>query len=547
MADPNKKVRRGERLQGIPAAAWNGFVDASKARRNDLVNNGAGPNALGDTRQTGIVLVQNVGDALVDQFGVLGLGPPIILPADNEAEFVRRPTFEGDVPVKATHGARFAILLEPIASGDIGKAVVSGVTVGRVHVTTAQLADPPMRAEIDDTDSSRLALSASGPAEVLWQETLEAEGDAWALLRLGGVSALSDCTGLMWLDPGLDCVTFEIKAGVGRCAAVVADGPVYGGYDDDESCWIGEDTLATDMDDWIPRYYLPDCASTQPRLTLTGPGSGGTVVCGVYKGCRDGSLVFSVGGAAACGGTADPCADNSFEVLVACAEPTTRWWCVEDEGVSSCVAACVEPVGAVSGPFDTQAECLATCGDPWWCVADTDCEADPTRCVQSEAEPVGVTICSGPHDSFAECHDVCQSDGDGSGGGSVGTDCCGNALPQTLYLTITGSTASCLNGIIPLVYVGGQEWMGDSACGPDGQSGTVRWRLTCIGNQFTLVPYCHVTFPSDNEYLMGGGGVDPTPACGDAVASGTLTPLEHPTGVGCDGTDGAGGSWVVTI
>src|SRR5262245_58278479 len=172
--DVNKKLRRGEQ---IPHEAFNRFLDAADI----ALRNRVGARTGRGFAQTGIILVRNTTAGLVDQWGVLGLSAPIITPAENVDQFQSRVTFDGVAP---NFAGRFCVLQEPLAAGEIGRAVISGVTVGKVFVTTAQIAAPPSGAEITAGNTTRLELTDSGTAEVLWVETLAAQGTAWALLRI---------------------------------------------------------------------------------------------------------------------------------------------------------------------------------------------------------------------------------------------------------------------------------------------------------------------------------------------------------------------------
>ncbi|HZT82276.1 MAG TPA: hypothetical protein VFA26_18760, partial [Gemmataceae bacterium] len=159
--DAFKKVQPGQRLK-ITAEAFNAFVDAARAVRE---HKQFGTDASQFFRQSGIVKLRNASGADQGRFAVLGLTEPIILPADNLDEFKRQVTFQSIVPVKNVHNGKFGVLLEPIAAGKIGLAVIAGVVPVRLQVDPDQLYGC---AEIIDGDTQKLRNQPHGSARVLW-------------------------------------------------------------------------------------------------------------------------------------------------------------------------------------------------------------------------------------------------------------------------------------------------------------------------------------------------------------------------------------------
>jgi hypothetical protein len=174
--DAFKKVQPGQRLK-ITAEAFNAFVDAARAVRE---HKQFGTDASQFFRQSGIVKLRNASGADQGRFAVLGLTEPIILPADNLDEFKRQVTFQSIVPVKNVHNGKFGVLLEPIAAGKIGLAVIAGVVPVRLQVDPDQLYGC---AEIIDGDTQKLRNQPHGSARVLWIETTGAT-ERWAVVRL---------------------------------------------------------------------------------------------------------------------------------------------------------------------------------------------------------------------------------------------------------------------------------------------------------------------------------------------------------------------------
>jgi hypothetical protein len=174
--DAFKKVQPGQRLK-ITAEAFNAFVDAARAVRE---HKQFGTDASQFFRQSGIVKLRNASGADQGRFAVLGLTEPIILPAANETEFKRQVTFEGVVPARNDHKGKFAVLLEPVAAGKIGLAVVAGVVPVHLQVSPGQLYDC---AEIIDGSTQALVNLPHGSARVLWVEATGST-ERWAVVRL---------------------------------------------------------------------------------------------------------------------------------------------------------------------------------------------------------------------------------------------------------------------------------------------------------------------------------------------------------------------------
>src|SRR5262249_38293843 len=118
---------------------------------------------------------------------VLGISGPAITPTDDVDNFQEVAAFAGVTP-GSTHANRFCVLLEPIESGFVGRAVLSGATVARVNVGTGQVGAGLQYAQTISGDATKLQLASSGPAQVLWVDDA-AGGVRWALLRLGTVPA----------------------------------------------------------------------------------------------------------------------------------------------------------------------------------------------------------------------------------------------------------------------------------------------------------------------------------------------------------------------
>ncbi|MGB1125533.1 MAG: hypothetical protein ACPG4Q_10035 [Phycisphaeraceae bacterium] len=158
---------------------WNAIIDAARQNRSRSLN--VIPHTLDEFGEPGILVVNNGSD--VGQFGVLGLGDVGITQADNDSEFATRVYMQGETPAAGTHEGRFAIALEPIASGDVGRAVVTGLVQCKINVRN-QYHD---RADIKDTDLTQLDSGHVGAAKILW--VAGTTGTQWAIIDINHQTA----------------------------------------------------------------------------------------------------------------------------------------------------------------------------------------------------------------------------------------------------------------------------------------------------------------------------------------------------------------------
>ncbi|MBM4017419.1 MAG: hypothetical protein FJ288_03680 [Planctomycetes bacterium] len=174
MGDTLKKVQPGQRMV-IPAQTFNTFIDAARDYLQRQQNQGGDP--LAEPRQAGVILVRN--DTGEDRalFDILGLDGPVYAPPDNEEGFKFRYALKGVAPTAADHAGNFAVCLEPIADGKIGRCLVQGVTPVKLNVLRED------HGFADVVDDGRLSSAPEGPAQVLWKEDGTGE-DKWALVRV---------------------------------------------------------------------------------------------------------------------------------------------------------------------------------------------------------------------------------------------------------------------------------------------------------------------------------------------------------------------------
>ena len=130
-----EKVRSGEQVR-ISAATWNAFIDAANYVKESRQNShGKG---LKSGIQTGIVLVKNAESEPRERFAALVLCDIAVPPNLNEDEFLScAPVFVGQKMTEEREGKPYAILLEPLAHDQIGRAMVLGIVPAKVTIQDA--------------------------------------------------------------------------------------------------------------------------------------------------------------------------------------------------------------------------------------------------------------------------------------------------------------------------------------------------------------------------------------------------------------------------
>jgi len=177
-----EKVRSGEKVV-IRAATWNAFVDAANftqsMRQNQL--GGGLKSGLG----FGIVPLKNCEERDYGRFSALVLTGICVTPDTNEDEFLScHAVFNGNRMTEEREGRPYAVLLEPIAAGQIGRAMVMGITPAKVTVNDSEdsYAVPKPGSSTGEMESS-----TTGVARILWKGS--GAGSQWCLLQLGGAGS----------------------------------------------------------------------------------------------------------------------------------------------------------------------------------------------------------------------------------------------------------------------------------------------------------------------------------------------------------------------
>lgn len=190
------RVQPGQSVkQALSALAWNRMVDATNwvdAQRNSS----RVPAGFEDPRRL-IVRVLNSTDDPLSPYGIVGLDGPIITPDADEGVFLAEITFRGVAPLVPDHRAKFGVLIDPLASGEIGRAIVDGLAIVRLDVRS----DYHPYADVAALQTGHLRSAGYGSAQILWTAPADEEDESaprWAIVRLG-------------LPPGGECI-FELTA-----------------------------------------------------------------------------------------------------------------------------------------------------------------------------------------------------------------------------------------------------------------------------------------------------------------------------------------------
>ena len=174
-----KKVRSGEGVV-IQASTWNSFIDAANYVKES--RQGQGGRAVRSGVGGGVVLVKNAEGELRERFSALVLCDVAVTPNANEDEFVScAPVFVGQKMTDEREGRPYAILLEPVAAGEIGRAALLGIVPAKVSV---QDADDQYAVPTPGSSAGALQSSPTGVARIVWKAG--GTGVQWTLLQLGG-------------------------------------------------------------------------------------------------------------------------------------------------------------------------------------------------------------------------------------------------------------------------------------------------------------------------------------------------------------------------
>lgn len=179
---PLRRLKPGDRPK---ASEWNAIVDAL-SRVEVSSDRASGPPRL--PFDADVVLVSNGTGGDFEQFAPFGLtvsATPTFNPTTAAAipSYQMHRAMQMQVPSYAgfatqTHG-RLGITLDPIRSGKIGRAILSGVAPCKIDI----VASGHQYADLKHSDKTQLQSRSQGPCQILWRES--GTGTRWAIVRIG--------------------------------------------------------------------------------------------------------------------------------------------------------------------------------------------------------------------------------------------------------------------------------------------------------------------------------------------------------------------------
>jgi hypothetical protein len=221
MSQNFRRFRHGEHWN-ITEPTANAIIEvAENWAKHRLDPTGVDP--LDFTFQGNVVEVFNNAGQFLPRFAVGGLKGTFFNPGQNLAEFQSQPRFSLETPIP-NDTSRFCVTIEPIAVGQVGLAVVSGVVPCMVQVFSGK--PLPSFADIIVGQVNYLQ-GSNGGAAVLWCDTLgpqspnyvpgygttPASGTPWAYIRIpqSSVTSVQDFELLGDLTPGNYAAAYPMK------------------------------------------------------------------------------------------------------------------------------------------------------------------------------------------------------------------------------------------------------------------------------------------------------------------------------------------------
>lgn len=333
--NPFQKKQRKDPLV-IPAAAYNAFIDAAMAEKARTL--GIGHKAIRELFEPDVILVMNTTGGALDRFDIVGLEDPIVDPGYDDQNFKNVIGLDGNTPEAVAHDGKFAVLQEPLASGAIGRAVVSGATVVHLRVN-----NPLHRfADIIDGETGALQTTPRGGAAILWMADPMSgtSADVWAVVRLGNMPPLQIWGKITGAAAKVSVLTIPIDdVGAGDTFTFTATW-METGYDAEYTVASSSETPADTASGWAS---LINGKTGDPWGVVTADADGSNLIVTITNDDCD-NLV--TGAAATSGGTLGATIDSAcqwfytFEqrIRLACG------WATPDNPISgSCINSIEEP------------------------------------------------------------------------------------------------------------------------------------------------------------------------------------------------------------
>jgi hypothetical protein len=216
---PGQRAKPGDRVRDVVTAqAWNSLIDLRDqfARSQQGANIGASPLVSRDC----LVEVRNDTGADLTRYACIGLDGVTVEPSENVDEFTERHVLLAEI-YDGVDATKFAVVQEDIPDGEIGRAVVCGVTIAQINVgsTLHKFAKPV-------ADDTVMVTADSGYAKLLHVE--EIGDDKLGLIVIGGGLVETNNTtgghdGTSWLGCDItDCLpessAFMVEKTCGGCS-----------------------------------------------------------------------------------------------------------------------------------------------------------------------------------------------------------------------------------------------------------------------------------------------------------------------------------------
>lgn len=176
------KVQTGDPIQ-IKASTWNSFIDAAEYVKNLQSDQTGG--VLKSSNHNGIVLLKNGESTLFPRFSAMAIADVLIRPDVNEQEFSGKcPAFLGRKVTTAYEEYPYAVLLEPVDAGKIGRALLLGIVPAKVSILDP---DHKFAEPIVGNSAGAMQSAENGVARILWKAGNT--GTQWCMLQLGGAGS----------------------------------------------------------------------------------------------------------------------------------------------------------------------------------------------------------------------------------------------------------------------------------------------------------------------------------------------------------------------
>ncbi len=301
--------------------------------------------------QGDIVEVRNDSGSAQNRFSVLGLEAALITNSQNLTEFQNYPRFSVVTPLAPNHVGTFCILVEPLAAGAIGKALVSGVCPVMLQPLSSA-ADQFMYADILSGQTGYLVERNWGAAQVLWYDT-GGTGTRWALVRIDQPETI-----------GVAQLTANLYACQSAAANIL-------GFNPDTSQFLGGAIVVTDLAGMVNGSLL---ATGAPGLAYIP--SGCTVA---WKYFNDSGLFVPLGFGEFCAGSSGSSGSGSSGSSGSGSSGSSGSGSSGSSGSSACACTklifgeapcglCVNSAGQIMGYWDSSGTWHATtpanCPDP---------------------------------------------------------------------------------------------------------------------------------------------------------------------------------------